>query len=98
MKNERMKNNFKGTNNRARGNSLRRGKEQTETPKDEKPVRKAPVTFEDIKQQLAAWVENEHIPGKFQAHSKDLPRQARNFHNRSTCPRHGSPRTCDPRF
>ena len=67
MKNERMKDNFRSTNNRARGNSVRRGKEQTETPKEEKPVRKAPVTFEDIKQQLAAWAENEHIPGKFQA-------------------------------
>lgn len=67
MNQERMKDNFRSTNNRARGNSVRRGKEQTETPKEEKPVRKALVTFEDIKQQLAAWAENEHIPGKFQA-------------------------------
>ena len=62
-----MKNDFKGTNNRARRNSAQRGKVQVEAPKEEKPVRKAPLTFEDIKKQLAAWAENEHIPGKFQA-------------------------------
>ena len=62
-----MKNNLRSTNSRARGNSARRGKVQAEAPKAEKPVRKAALTFEDIKQQLAAWAENEHIPGKFQA-------------------------------
>lgn len=35
--------------------------------KAEKPVRRATLTFEDIKQQLNAWAENERIPGKFQA-------------------------------
>lgn len=67
MKQERMKDNFRSTNNRARGNSVRRDKIQAEAPKAEKPVRKAALTFEDIKQQLAAWAQNEHIPGKFQA-------------------------------
>jgi hypothetical protein len=67
MKNERMKNNLRSTNNRARGNSARRGKVQAEATKAEKPAHKAPVTFEDIKRQLAAWAENEHIPGKIQA-------------------------------
>ena len=62
-----MKNDFKGSNNRARGNFARRSKPQAETPKAEKPARKAALTFEDIKQQLAAWAENERIPGKFQA-------------------------------
>lgn len=67
MKNERMKKDFRSTNNRARGNSVRRDKEQTAPQKKEKPVRKAILSFEDIKQQLAAWAENERIPGKFQA-------------------------------
>ena len=62
-----MKNNFRSTNNRARGNSVRRDKIQDKAPKAEKPVRKAALTFEDIKQQLAAWAENERIPGKFQS-------------------------------
>lgn len=67
MKQERMKKDFRSTNNRTRGNSVRRNKEQTEAMKAEKPVRKAMLSFEDMKQQLTAWVENEHIPGKFQA-------------------------------
>ena len=70
MKNERMKKDFRSTNNRARGNSVRRGKEQTEAPKAEKPVK--PVvrtipTFDDIKKQLEAWAETNRIPGKIQA-------------------------------
>ena len=43
---------------------MRQGKPQSDAPKAEKPVRKAALTFEDIKQQLAAWAENERIPGK----------------------------------
>ena len=62
-----MKNNFRNTSNRTRGNSTSRGRTQAETPKPEKPVIRSVPTFEDLKQQLAAWAENEHIPGKFQA-------------------------------
>ena len=62
-----MKNNFRNTSNRTRGNSASRGRTQAETPKPEKPVIRSVPTFEDLKQQLAAWAENEHIPGKFQA-------------------------------
>ena len=67
-----MKNNFRSTNDRTRGNSAGRAsagraKVQAEAPKPEKPIVRAIPTFEDLKQQLAAWAENEHIPGKFQA-------------------------------
>ena len=62
-----MRNDFRKKSNSPRTNSVRRSKEQAEAPKAEKPVRKAALTFEDIKQQLAAWAQNEHIPGKFQA-------------------------------
>ena len=61
-----MRNDFRKKSNSPR-TSMRQGKPQTESPKAEKPVRKALLTFEDIKQQVAAWAENEHIPGKFQA-------------------------------
>ena len=49
-----MKDNFRSTNKRARRNSAQRGKVQVEAPKEEKPVRMAPLTFEDIKKQLEA--------------------------------------------
>ena len=62
-----MKNDFRSTSNRTRGNSTRQRKNQTEAPKPEKPVARAIPTFEDLKQQLAAWAENNNIPGKFQA-------------------------------
>ena len=62
-----MRNDFRKRSNSPRTSNVRRSKEQTEAPKAEKPVRKAAMTFEDIKQQLAAWAENERIPGKFQA-------------------------------
>ena len=62
-----MRNNFRSTNDRTRGSSASRGKVQAESPKPEKPVVRAVPTFEDLKQQLAAWAENEHIPGKIQA-------------------------------
>lgn len=35
--------------------------------KVEKPIRRAVPTLDDLKQQVAAWAENEKIPGKFQA-------------------------------
>ncbi len=62
-----MRNDFRKRSNSPRINNVRQGKPQAETPKEEKPVRKVTLSFEDIKQQLAAWAENERIPGKFQA-------------------------------
>ena len=62
-----MRNDFRKRSNSPRINNVRQGKPQAEPPKEEKPVRKATLSFEDIKQQLAAWAENERIPGKFQA-------------------------------
>jgi hypothetical protein len=62
-----MRNDFRKRSNSPRINNIRQGKPQAETPKEEKPVRKVTLSFEDIKQQLAAWAENERIPGKFQA-------------------------------
>ena len=61
-----MRNDFRRNSNNPRTN-VRQGKPQSDAPKAEKPVRRTPLTFEDIKQQVAAWAENEHIPGKFQA-------------------------------
>ena len=62
-----MRNDFRKRSNSPRINNVRQGKPQAEPPKEEKPVRKVTLSFEDIKQQLAAWAENERIPGKFQA-------------------------------
>lgn len=62
-----MRNDFRKRSNSPRINNVRQGKSQAEPPKEEKPVRKVTLSFEDIKQQLAAWAENERIPGKFQA-------------------------------
>ena len=62
-----MRNDFRKRSNSPRINNVRQGKPQAEPPKEEKSVRKATLSFEDIKQQLAAWAENERIPGKFQA-------------------------------
>ena len=62
-----MKNDFRNTSSRTRRNSTRQRKTQAEAPKPEKKVVRAIPTFEDIKQQLAAWAENERIPGKIQA-------------------------------
>ena len=61
-----MRNDFRRNSNNPRTN-VRQGKPQSDAPKAEKPIRRTPLTFEDIKQQVAAWAENEHIPGKFQA-------------------------------
>ncbi|WP_297700311.1 hypothetical protein [uncultured Fibrobacter sp.] len=62
-----MRNDFRKRSNSPRINNVRQGKPQAEPPKEEKPVCKVTLSFEDIKQQLAAWAENERIPGKFQA-------------------------------
>ena len=62
-----MRNDFRKRSNTPRTNNVRRGKEPTEAPKPEKPAPRAVPTFEDLKHQLTAWVENEHVPGKFQA-------------------------------
>jgi hypothetical protein len=56
-----MNNNF-----RRNPKSVQR-KSNPEAPKAEKPVRKTALTFEDMKQQVAAWAKNNHIPGKIQA-------------------------------
>ena len=62
-----MRNDFRKKSNTPRTNNVRRGKEPAEAPKPEKPAPRAVPTFEDLKHQLTAWVENEHVPGKFQA-------------------------------
>lgn len=68
MKNLKMKKTFTNkSENRSFGNKPRLLKQKQATPKQEKTVSRAVPTFEDIKQQLASWAENEHIPGKFQA-------------------------------
>ena len=61
-----MKNTFrKNTKPTQRQAKPSQAKKQTEKPA--KPVTRTVASFEDIKQQLVAWAENEHIPGKFQA-------------------------------
>ena len=49
----------------ARQNNSRQG--QKAAPAKPAPAKARAASFEDLKQQLAAWAENERVPGKIQA-------------------------------